>query len=78
MSQYGRDGMYGWGCKKCGGRFDLDRPSGRCSAHYELCRKCFCEKLLEDYKGANILQKILCFIPYILMLIAIAIITAKI
>lgn len=58
-----------WGCEKCGGRFDLDSPSGRCSAHYGVCRKCFCEIQLEVYKGANILQKILYFIPHIIILI---------
>lgn len=56
-----------WGCEKCGGHFDLDSHSGRCSARYGLCRKCFCEIQLQAYKNANILQKILYFIPHIII-----------
>ena len=54
-------------CYECGSRFDLNTASGRCSAHYGLCRKCFCEKQIKIYKTGNILHKIAYFIPHIII-----------
>lgn len=59
---------YHFCCSECGARFDLSTKYGIKAAQYGLCSKCFCEIQLQAYKNANILQKILYFIPHIIIL----------